>query len=92
MTQFSDTDLGSRRQGDLVIVALSGSAANVRLLDSTNFPRYRRGEQHRFYGGLFRQTPVRLAVPAAGSWHLVVDMQGLRGTVRSSVRVVPTSS
>ncbi|HUY08861.1 MAG TPA: DUF1883 domain-containing protein [Candidatus Dormibacteraeota bacterium] len=92
MAQFIDTDLGTRRAGDVVVVNLSGSAANVRLLDSSNFERYRRGDQHRYFGGLARKSPVRLVVPTADRWHVVVDMQGLRGTVRSSVQVVREAS
>src|SRR5207302_11279236 len=37
-------------------------------------------------------SPVRLAIPNTGTWHLVVGMQGLRGTTRSSVRVIPASA
>lgn len=73
----------------MVEVTLSGSAANVRLLDNSNYARYRRGKDHRYHGGLARQSPVRMAIPSSGSWHVVVDMQGLRGTTRSSVRVIP---
>ncbi len=92
MANFLHTDLGHRRRGDVVEVTLSGSAANVRLLDSTNFSRYRRGQDHRYYGGLARRSPVRLAIPGNGTWHLVIDMQGLRGTTRSSVRVIPAAA
>jgi hypothetical protein len=50
---------------------------------------YRRGEQHSYRGGLATKSPVRIGVPSGGRWHLVVDMQGLSGTTRSSVRVIP---
>lgn len=89
---FLHTDLGYRSSGDVVEVTLSGSAANVRLLDGGNFDRYRRGQQHSYRGGLATKSPVRIAVPSSGRWHLVVDMQGLRGTTRSSVRVIPGSA
>jgi hypothetical protein len=61
----------------------------VRLLDSTNFNAYRNGRQHRYYGGLAAQSPVRLSVPRDGNWHVAVDLQGLGGTVRVSVHVEP---
>jgi DNA-binding helix-hairpin-helix protein with protein kinase domain len=86
--QFVHHDLGFQAGGAVVEVALSGSAANVRLMDSANFSAYRSGRQHRFYGGLAKQSPVRLQVPHAGNWHVAVDMQGLRGTARSAARVV----
>jgi hypothetical protein len=70
-------------------VTLSGSAANVRLLDSSNFSSYRRGAQHRYVGGLAKQSPVRLGVPHSGRWHVTVDLMGLGGSVRPSVMVEP---
>lgn len=86
---FVHHDLGQRRRGEIVQINLSGNAANVRLLDSVNFSSYRAGRQHRYHGGLAKQSPIRLAIPSAGHWHVAVDMQGLRGNVRSSVRVLP---
>ena len=62
------------------------AGANVRLLDNSNFQSYRNGRQHRYIGGLAKQSPVKLTIPNSGTWHLVVDMQGLRGSVRASTR------
>ena len=87
--QFVDHDLGYRRGGEIVEITLSGSAANVRLMDSSNFSSYRNGRQHRYIGGLAKQSPVRLQIPHSGNWHVTVDMQGLRGSVRSSARILP---
>lgn len=92
VSDFIHSDLGNLNRGDVVEVTLSGSAANVRLLDSSNFSRYQRGQQHRYHGGLARQSPVRIGVPSSGRWHLAVDMQGLRGTTRAGVRVIPGSA
>ena len=89
MSDFIHSDLGQLKRGDVVEVTLSGSGANVRLLDNTNFSLYRRAQQHRYHGGLARQSPVRLGVPSSGHWHLAVDMQGLRGTTKAGVRVIP---
>jgi hypothetical protein len=86
---FIHHDLGSRQRGDVVEVVLSGSAANVRLLDTPNFQRYRRGERHRMYGGRATRSPVRLEIPQSGRWHVAVDMQGLRGSTNASFRVIP---
>ena len=72
----------------MVEVTLSGSAANVRLLDSGNLQNYKSGRKHRYYGGLARRSPTRLVIPHTGSWYVVVDLQGLSGQVRSSVRVI----
>lgn len=89
--QFVHHDLGFRNSGEIVEVNLSGNAANVRLMDSSNFSSYRNGRQHRYVGGLARQSPVRLQIPRSGTWHVAVDMQGLRGSVRSSAKILPGS-
>ena len=88
---FTHYDLGQRKGGEVVEVTLSGSAANVRLLDNSNLSSYRNGRQHRYYGGLARKSPIRLSIPRSGHWHVTVDMQGLRGNVRSSARVLPSA-
>ena len=89
--KFQHFDIGQRSTGEIVEVPLSGSAANVRLLDSTNLSNYRAGRRHHYIGGLARKSPVRLQIPRAGHWHVAVDLQGLRGSVRSSVRVLPSA-
>lgn len=87
--QFVQHDLGYRQGGDIVEVILSGNAANVRLMDSSNFSSYRNGRPHRYYGGLAQRSPIRIQVPHAGHWYVAVDMQGLSGSVRSSARILP---
>jgi hypothetical protein len=85
---FTHYDLRHQDRGNVVEVTLLGSAANVRLLDSSNFQSYRAGRGHRYHGGLVTRSPVRLAIPHSGHWHVAIDMQGLRGTTRSSIRVI----
>ena len=87
--KFTHYKLGYVVSGTVVEVTLSGSAANVRLMDQSNFSQYRSGRRHRYQGGLAKKSPVRLRVPRSGTWHVTVDMQGLRGTVRSGMRVIP---
>jgi hypothetical protein len=87
--QFVQHDLGYRTGGEVVEIALSGNAANVRLMDSSNFSSSRNGRQHRYYGGLAKRSPVRLQIPHSGHWYVAVDMQGLWGSVRSSARILP---
>lgn len=86
--QFIHTDLGQRKRGEIVEVTLT-SGANVRLMDSSNFNSYKNGRRHRYTGGLAKKSPVRLQIPSTGHWHVAVDMQGLRGSTRASVRVLP---
>ena len=90
--QFTHYKLGYVAGGTVAEVTLQGSGANVRLMDSSNFNSYKAGRQHKYHGGLVRKSPVRLQVPRSGTWHVAVDMQGLRGTVRSSIRVIPVEA
>lgn len=87
--RFIHHDLGNLDGGNIVLVTLKGNAANVRLMDSSNFSNYRAGRRHRFYGGQATKSPVRLHVPHTSHWHVAVDLGGLGGQVRSGVRVLP---
>lgn len=89
--QFIHSDLGPCKSGDIAEITLT-RGANVRLLDSSNFSRYRRGQQHRYIGGLAKTSPVRLAIPNSGHWHVAVDMQGLRGSTRAGISRIPAES
>lgn len=86
---FTHYDLGQLSSGQIVEVTLLGSAANVRLMDSSSFNNFKSGRQHRYIGGLVKQSPYSMQIPSSGRWYVTVDMNGLRGTVRSSVRVLP---
>ena len=90
--EFTHYRLGYVAAGTVAEVTLSGSAANVRLMDQSSFNNYKAGRQHRYRGGLATRSPLRLQVPRSGTWHVTVDMQGLRGTVRSSIRVIPAEA
>jgi hypothetical protein len=89
---FTYSDLGYQNSGNVVEVTLSGSAANVRLMDSSNYESYRNGRAHRYYGGLVTRSPTRIVVPSSGHWHLAIDLQGLVGTTRSSIRIIPAAA
>lgn len=89
---FIHHQLGHLERGSVVEVTLRGNAANVRLMDSSNLSSYKNGRQHRYYGGLITRSPARITVPSLGTWHVAVDMQGLSGQTRSSVRVIPAAA
>ena len=72
---------------DAVEVTLD-KQANVRLLDDANFALFQQGRQHRYHGGLAKTSPITLAAPHAGHWHVVVDLGGYAGTVQASARVL----
>jgi hypothetical protein len=86
---FTHYDLGNLSGGEMVEVTLSGNAANVRLMDSSNFQSFRSSRRHNYYGGHAKRSPVRLPVPRSGHWHVVVDLGGYSGSVRSSIQVLP---
>lgn len=88
--KFSYYDLGQLQSGQIVEVTLKGNAANVRLMDSTNYNNYKRGAKHTYYGGLAERSPVRLQVPRTTRWYVTIDLQGLEGSVSHSVRVLPS--
>lgn len=62
--------------------------ANVRLMDDSNFALYKRGQRHRYFGGLATQSPLRLKPPTPGHWHLVIDLGGYAGQVRAAARTL----
>jgi len=72
---------------DVIEVTLD-HAANVLLMDETNYRRYQRGDDYRYYGGYAEQSPARLVPPRDGRWHLVIDLGGYPGSVRAGARVV----
>ena len=75
-------------EGDVVEVTLAGNAANVLLLDPDNFQKYQQGKPYNYAGGYARTSPFRVPAPAAGRWHLVVDLGGGAGRVQASSRVI----
>ena len=89
--QFTKYDLGHLDKGRIVEITLSGNAANVQLLDSINLSNYTNGRNYRYIGGLATKSPVRLATTHSAHWYVAIDLRGLRGSVRSSVRVLPTA-
>lgn len=85
--QFLHNDLGNLDGDEVVVVELS-AAANVKLMDGSNFSAYRRGSRHEYFGGYVTSTPFRVRVPRRGRWHVAVDRGSASGSVRASIRVV----
>ena len=52
-------DLHQLHGGEVVEVQLA-NAANVRLMDSSNYSSYKRDGQHRYIGGYVKQSPYRM--------------------------------
>jgi hypothetical protein len=88
---FTHYDLGNLEKGRIVEIVLQGNAANVQLLDSSNFNNYKSGRKYRYIGGLAKKSPIHLQTTHSGHWHIAIDLRGLHGNVRSSARVLPTA-
>ena len=84
---YSYYDFGHLEKGQIVEVQLS-AAANVRLMDSTNYNNYKNGRKHRYYGGYVKKSPYRVAVPSSGHWYLTIDLGGYTGKVKHNARVL----
>ncbi len=86
--RFIHNNLGHRKQGEIVEVTLT-CGANVRLMNNSNFSSYKNGRRYQYIGGLAKYSPLKLQIPESGHWHVVIDMQGLSGNTKASVRVLP---
>jgi Domain of unknown function (DUF1883)/TIR domain len=87
--QFQQYDLGQLQGGEIVEVILNGNAANVKLMNSSNFQSYKSNRRHTYYGGYVTRSPYKVAVPSSGRWYVTIDLGGYSGRISSSVRVLP---
>jgi hypothetical protein len=88
-TNFIYFDLKQQKRGAAVEIDVD-TAANVFLVDASNFSAYKNGRRFSYYGGQARRSPVRLAIPRSGRWYLVLDLGGYPGTIRhSDARILP---
>lgn len=85
---FLKFDLGNLTTGKIAEATLT-SSANVRLMTSANFNNYKNGRNYQSISCLPKRSPVRLEVPNSGHWYVAIDMQGLRGSTKASVKVLP---
>lgn len=85
--KFLDSEVDAQ-SGDIIHVRLSGTEANVLVMDQSNFQNYRSGRQFRYFGGHFKRSPVNIPAPAAGHWHVVIDLGGYGGSVEAAVTVI----
>ena len=85
---YTHYDLSEQRAGASVEITLT-KVANVRLMTHANFDLFRNARQHKFLGGVAKKSPIRLAIPETGHWHVVVDMEGHPGKAESTIKVIP---
>lgn len=80
-------DLGNVEKGRIVEVTL-GYAANVRIMDSSNYSNYKNGRRHNYIGGYVKRTPYKATIPHSGHWYVVIDLGGYGGKISSGARVL----
>jgi Domain of unknown function (DUF1883)/TIR domain len=82
---FNYWDLGSCQRGDVWRVDLD-KAANVFLVDSSNYSAFKAGRRFTYSGGLIKRTPHDFVIPQSGRWYIVAHSWGLRDPARVSLR------
>lgn len=87
--KYTVYNLGNLEKGNIVEVTLKGNAANVLLLNSSNYNNYKNGRRYKYCGGYVKSSPYRIVVPSNGRWFVVINLGGYGGQVRSAVRVLP---
>ena len=85
--RYTHYDLKPQRAGTIIEVTLNG-VHNVRLMTAANYQRFTEQLDFKFVAGVAKKSPLRIAVPENGHWHLVVDMEGHHALAESSVRLV----
>jgi hypothetical protein len=78
--------LNHQHAGAVVEVTLQGVESDVFLVDPANLSNMENGRSFNYHGGHYKQSPVKLSVPASGDWTVVV-VPGQGGQVRASVSV-----
>lgn len=73
--------------GQVVQVSLD-QQANVLLMSDMDYYQYRSGASFHYHGGLAKRSPINISVPHTGHWHLVIDLGGGSGTIRTGVRIL----
>ncbi len=86
--QHQHYDLGQQPGGTVVEVAVD-SQVNVRLMDESDYRTYcGRGGRYNFLGGRALKSPLRLAIPRPGHWHVAIDLGGGSGRFSAGVSVI----
>ncbi len=64
------------------------SIANVMLLDTLNYQKYKMRKKYDYIGGETEKSPVEFRPHIDDIWHVIVDFKGHAGTVNASVKVL----
>jgi hypothetical protein len=72
---FRQFDLGQCKRGDVWRVELS-RAANVFMVDSSNFSAFKADRRFKYSGGLIQRSPHDFVVPRSGHWYVIAHTWG----------------
>lgn len=64
--------------GNLSVSVELKNAANVFLVDSINFKKWKNGQRFKYHGGHCTKNPVNIRVSGYGRWYLIVEGSAYR--------------
>ncbi|MBL7965238.1 MAG: DUF1883 domain-containing protein [Flavobacteriales bacterium] len=56
-----------------IIEAEIDRPAKIKFMTAIEFKAYKNGRSHRYFGGLFEESPVRFVVPYDANWIVVIE-------------------
>ena len=77
-------DLKHLSQGNIVEVRLIGTECDVMLVNYTNLSNYKNRRSVKYYGGHYKQSPVKIPLPHHDHWYAIVT----NGNVKASVSII----
>jgi len=73
---------------DRIIQVTIDHEASIKLMDTFNFAKYSQGKTPDFQGGIYPASTVEFRVYKNDTWHVVVDLDGKKGEVKASVKLI----
>lgn len=71
-----------------IIKIILSNPANVRLLDTLNYYKYKAGRLYKSTNETTQDTDVSWKPPHKGEWHVIIGLKGQDAEVRASVQVL----
>ena len=79
-------DVGIVDSGNVLEITLD-YAAHVRIMDFENYHEYKNRRPYKSISKYITTSPFSIKVPRSSHWFVVVDLEGIPGSVFSEVRV-----
>ncbi|MBI9102899.1 MAG: DUF1883 domain-containing protein [Spirochaetales bacterium] len=73
---------------DKIIQVTIDSEADVKLMDTFNFTKYKKGRTPDYQGGTYPASTIEFRVDKTDTWHVVIDLGGKKGEVKASVKLI----